>query len=159
MKTVAALLGWLAFWILWPVLFLYIRGSRRSRVIIVHDNSVLVVKGWIGRNIWQLPGGGLHKHEDSLQGGAREVQEELGVQIAPGSLRRLENIVHSMTGIAYTAEYSFVCMTNKPAIKHEWYEIRDSMWLPIGEINHKNVVEGDTVTSLLASMRAKNLLK
>jgi 8-oxo-dGTP pyrophosphatase MutT (NUDIX family) len=159
MKPIAAFLGWLAFWVLWPLLFLYMRGSRRSRVIIIHKDSVLVVKGWIGRNIWQLPGGGLHKREDSLEGAAREVQEELGVQINPGSLQYLQSIAHSLAGIPYRAEYSFVYLQDTPVIHHEWYEIRASTWLPIQHINSKNLTEGDTVASLLASIRAKNLLK
>src|SRR5690349_4814926 len=50
-----------------------------TRVLIVKDNKVLLVKEAIGGTWWALPGGGVD-HDETIESSlVREVEEELGV--------------------------------------------------------------------------------
>jgi len=57
-----------------------------TKAVIVKDGKVLLVKE--GSDFWDLPGGGIdHQDEDTLNGLARELNEELGV--APAHCSKL----------------------------------------------------------------------
>lgn len=54
-----------------------------TKAVIVKDGKLLFVKE--GTDFWDLPGGGLEHNETTLEGLAREVQEELGVNVKTSS--------------------------------------------------------------------------
>lgn len=51
-----------------------------ARVLVVHDNQVLLVQPRRS-NYWNFPGGGIKKTEDPAQGALRELYEETGIVI------------------------------------------------------------------------------
>ena len=83
------MIGRLLFWLLWPLVWLYSPLTLRSRVVIVKDKKVLVVKNWFGSGAWQLPGGGVKIGENHLDAAARELKEELGIEVAKTHLNVL----------------------------------------------------------------------
>ncbi len=58
------------------------------RVIVLDDERrvLLVRQHHDGRNIWMVPGGGIEPGENSRDAGAREVEEETGLQVKVGKL-------------------------------------------------------------------------
>src|SRR4051812_17481145 len=89
------LLGTIAFWLSWPALWIYLRGSQRTRVLIVCDEEILLVRGWLSTGQWSLPGGGLHKNEDPVAGAQREVAEEVGISLTASQCIPLDhNVAH-----------------------------------------------------------------
>ena len=59
------LLGKLLFWLGWPVSYLFGRG-RRTRVLVMSDNRILLVKDLISADdAWGLPGGGIWSATDT----------------------------------------------------------------------------------------------
>lgn len=61
---------------------LYI-GKVRLKALIEHNGRVLILRNF-KKPHWDLPGGRLHKNEEVKKGLAREVKEELGVDIEVG---------------------------------------------------------------------------
>jgi 8-oxo-dGTP pyrophosphatase MutT (NUDIX family) len=58
---------------------------RDGRVLLVHRSPYRSAYP----DVWDLPGGHLERGESELDGLAREMHEELGVQVATGSASRL----------------------------------------------------------------------
>lgn len=72
----------------WPLVYLRVGVSGdRTRVVVVADGQVLVVKDWLGNGRWKLPGGGLHRGEEPAHGASRELREETGLDIRPDQLQ------------------------------------------------------------------------
>ena len=62
--------------------------SRRTRVVLHDaDGRVALVRGWFSQQRWELPGGGLGRTESPSVGAARELAEEVGVEVASSALR------------------------------------------------------------------------
>ena len=63
--------------------------------VVVKDNALLMVRrgGGPGRGLWSLPGGRVERGEYISDALAREVKEETGVDIAPGELIGIFEIV------------------------------------------------------------------
>lgn len=81
MKTIWLLIGNIIYFFTRPLIALLLRNSKRTRVMVVHKDNILLVKGWLGDGSWMLPGGGLHKHETPVAGVLREVREETGLTL------------------------------------------------------------------------------
>jgi len=71
--------------------------DKVSKVIIVKDNKVLVLKraseSNSGSNKWDLPGGHLKKGENGVEGAKREVKEETNLEIDDLQEKNKENNV------------------------------------------------------------------
>ncbi len=70
---------WTKFWILRTI------GSEKDiggvRVILIRDGRVVLVRHWLSKDVWTLPGGGIDKGEHPSEAGKREVWEEVGYTV------------------------------------------------------------------------------
>lgn len=122
-------LGSLAFWVCWPLLYLYLRFSRRTRILVVLGDEVLMTKGWLGPDEWSLPGGGLHYKEAPAKGAARELFEETGLRVDPAKLKPLTSDPANLHGLRFFS-YSFVVEFRvRPKLVNQRAEITDSRWM------------------------------
>ena len=149
--------GRLVFWLAYPALLVYLSVGRRTRVLVVVDEEVLVVKGWIGTDKWQLPGGGLHRGEDSVGGALRELFEETGVKLKPSQLKFFYQDLYRQRGIRF--KYScYTCeLSAKPATKKQPREIVEIAWLPLSQISATNA-GADTYQAVQSWLNKPNLL-
>lgn len=88
----------------YPFFRLMLWRSHRAYVIVIVDNKALLIKNWLRFNPkWRLPGGGIRKSESSVEGAARELSEELHIEVNPVDLLKLGNktFTHSRLGYAY----------------------------------------------------------
>lgn len=123
------------FWVGWPLLFIYLRFSKRTRVLIRSGEDLLVVKGWLGSGGWSFPGGGLHRREDPLIGAVREVFEEVGIQLDPNALTYLfEQKVNTPQGFSYTCIAYAIDLQGKPKLKNPSGELVEIEWKPISQL-------------------------
>lgn len=129
MRRLWVLIGRVFHWLSRPFLMFYLRGSRRTRVILSCGDEILMVKGWYGSGRWSLPGGGLHKNEDPAIGASRELLEETGIVMDPRQLEFLTQIDRKTNAVTYKIEAYFVNIDQKPSTKKQKIEIVDLKWV------------------------------
>lgn len=133
MKRLVRALGILAFWLAWPVLWVYLRRGVRTRVLIEHNGKILVVKALLGTGKWQLPGGGLHRGEDPLHGAVREVLEETGLVLSLEQLRPLHEGQFTsratLHGLTFQYLGFFTSLDQEPSLSPQRTEITDIEWI------------------------------
>ena len=60
-------------------------GSKKDiggvRVILIRAGRVVLVRHWLSREVWTLPGGGINSTETPTEAAIREVDEEVGYKI------------------------------------------------------------------------------
>lgn len=69
------------YWICWPLIWLYVPIRKSARILVIKDDSFLVIKPYFGNGKWQLPGGGIKIGEDPSTAAQRELYEELGITV------------------------------------------------------------------------------
>lgn len=68
-------------------------SRRRARIVVLTpDGSVLLVKSWLSKQHWGLPGGGITRGETGEQAAVRELFEETGLRLDPAALRYLMTV-------------------------------------------------------------------
>lgn len=131
MKTIWKFIGVAAFWVGWPVLWLALRPTTRTRVIILNaKGEILFVKGWVGSGKWILPGGGVHSGEDPVLGAIREVNEEVGLQLMPDQFKQFDEGLANEHGIRFRYIAYQVSLSDSPDLRRQKREITDAGWLP-----------------------------
>jgi ADP-ribose pyrophosphatase YjhB (NUDIX family) len=152
-------IGTICYWLSWPILYFYLKDSHRTRVIIEANGRVLVVMGWLGRQIWSLPGGGLHANESVKVGAAREVREETGITLTSGQLKSfVSKLAVREVGFRFYVD-GLACRLNrtiKPAPQK--FEIASASWLPIDELLTKHRIEGPSHRLLQTWLASEHLL-
>ena len=128
-KSIWRKFGIVLFWLSWPVLLVYLRGSQRTRMMIVCADEILVTKTWLGDGRWSLPGGGLHRGEGLVEGVIREVFEETGVQLVPSRVTYLDSEIYSSHGLKFQCHYYKTHVDEKPRISLQKFEISDAEWV------------------------------
>lgn len=130
MKNVWGKIGWIIYWLLWPVWVIYFKFSgTRSRVLVIVDNEMLVVQGWLGDASFSLPGGGTKKHETTIASAIRELYEETGIRAVGSSLIAIGKREHRRHGLHYMAEYFVMHLPEKPELKLGMLEIYSAQWV------------------------------
>ena len=144
-----AVFGRIFFWLSWPALYVYLRGSTRTRVIIESEGAILLIKGWHDGKKWALPGGGMHKNEPAVESALREVREEVGLRLETNQLISLGSDQYSQRGLRY-AIVRFGCrLPKKPTIKLQRAEILHAKWFLPADITPL-VVEPNVLRQLEA---------
>jgi 8-oxo-dGTP pyrophosphatase MutT (NUDIX family) len=128
MRNLWVLTGRLAFWVAWPLLFIYLLRGERTRVIVRCGGEVLVVKGWLGSGHWILPGGGLHIGEEASAGAMREVLEETAVALREEQLHYI-GVFDAARGLRFRYHLFVAELDSKPAITPQRFEIIDLAWM------------------------------
>ncbi len=107
-------------------------GNVAQKAIIEKDGRILVCRG-IGDKVWEFPGGRLHTGEDPIAGIAREIKEELGIDIKEikpfyvGPSFHYKSNMHQVF-VAYTCTYDGSPLVIDPS------EIEEFKWVTRGEL-------------------------
>jgi 8-oxo-dGTP pyrophosphatase MutT (NUDIX family) len=128
MYKIARIFGRIAFWLGRPFFMVYFRIGKRTRVLLVRGENVLVVSGWLSDGRWNLPGGGLHRGEDPAFGAARELKEELGVDLQPEALVSLGEQRYSSHGYSYSYTQFVATISGEVPLKLQRLEIARAEW-------------------------------
>lgn len=142
-------LGSVIWWLAWPFWLVYFRMvPRRSRVVVLHADKILLVKTWLGDGKWGLPGGGAKRNEPIERSACRELKEETGIHTVPNQLKPLGQFTHKRAGLRYQA-YLFVYHLDKPArLQRRRPEIADIGWFDLATL--KDLPVNDDVQTALA---------
>jgi len=131
-------MGIALFWLTYPISFSVLRGSKRTRVLIVSGNYVLVTKRWLGEGKWSLPGGGLHKQEESTDGALREIREETALQLKFKQLKRDSEHIYSYHGLSFSYALFTAQLTKRLPVRSQKFELVAAEWVHHSELNGKN---------------------
>lgn len=153
MKRLMRTGGIAAYWLGWPFLWFYFRRSQRTRVLLLCGDKVLVVSGWIGHGRWILPGGGLSRGEDPVDGALRELREEVGISsVRKTDLQLLGNALSTHHGHRYTY-FQFVAeVPQELPIRLQWHEIAEGRWIDYHQLTPRTAAPH--VLEMLAKYRA-----
>lgn len=134
--------GRMLFWVFYPLLQAYVRLNPRPRTrVLVTDGrgKVLLMRGWFGRQRWDLPGGGIKRGEPAAAAAAREVLEETGVALRPDELRlvgefdaKAANLVHGVILFHARATSGPV----RPDARHA-LEVLEAKWWPMSRLPNR----------------------
>lgn len=127
------ILGRVAFWLGWPLWWLILRGSERSRVLLVANDRVLLTRGTLSAGEWSLPGGGIHRGENVAIGASREIYEELGIVLTADQLRALAVEPARNSGIAYNAHF-LVARLDEYVKPMPSLEVAEARWVPTADV-------------------------
>lgn len=146
--TMWGMVGTVVFWLLWPLWIIYFKFSNtRSRVLVVVDNEILVVVGWLGNKKWSLPGGGVKRRESTLASAIRELREETGVAAVESNTKTLGVKKHDRYGFKYKEEYFVLQLSAKPKLILGKPEILSAHWISLDSEANTKLGE-DTIYAL-----------
>lgn len=127
-------LGYAAYWLAWPALFVYLRIGSRSRVIVIAEDHILLVQGWLSTPSWGLPGGGLHRRESLALGAVREVREETGLHLTPEQLTPLTSERLTENGITVHCHFLAARLPKRIELHRQRGEIVAAAWVPLAAV-------------------------
>jgi 8-oxo-dGTP pyrophosphatase MutT (NUDIX family) len=123
------------FWLLWPLWVVYFRfSSVRARVLVVCDEEVLLVQGWLSTKKWSLPGGGADRNEKTVSAAARELDEETGIRAPESNLTKLGSFKHTKYHFKYHGDLFVLSLNEKPELQVRKGEIWNVAWVPIDDV-------------------------
>lgn len=137
-------IGRVAYIVTWPGIWLVVRLTPpRTRVLVIHNGYLLLVRDWLGNGTWKLPGGGLHRHEPAQIGAIRELKEETGIDLdtvpAPGKIKYMGDFSSRSNGINVHIVCFMVKLKSKPVLKLPPLEISDYTWIPLADLPEANL--------------------
>ncbi len=134
--------GRLAYLICLPVLRIYLRKTKRAYVAIKCGEEILVIKNWLGRGGWQLPGGGIKSYESPKLGAIREVWEEVGIELAPDDLKIITSGKWESDNLGHFYIIFEASLSEKPRhLMLSQPEVIAAEWLPVSEIQKNTSAE------------------
>lgn len=134
-KRAAQTLGTIAYWLSWPVNYLYLRGSQRSRVLLVAEGKVLLIKSWHGSGKWSLPGGGINKREQPVESAVRELMEETGIALGTDQLELMAVEPYKDNGLSFTCHYFIGRLHQTIAPSPRLPEVITAEWVSVRELH------------------------
>jgi ADP-ribose pyrophosphatase YjhB (NUDIX family) len=149
MKKLWQKLGIVVFWLSWPVSYIYLHGSERTRVLLMSGDQILLVQDWHSDGKWSLPGGGLRKGENRVAGAVRELQEEVGLQPTPQQLKPIASSVYRHHGLTSMNYYFLATLPEPMVVRTHFPEIIAAKWIDYHKVSLKDVAP-DVQTALQA---------
>lgn len=149
MDGLRSLTGKIVFWVFWPVSYLYVHGSVRTRVLVEAEGKILLVKGWHDSSSWVFPGGGAHKNEDIVLSAIREVAEEVDIYLYAGQLVDLGPDTYSKNGLSFDLQRYGCKLDKQPKTRKQRLELLAINWFAIADLT-KNMVDAHTWRHLQA---------
>ena len=107
-------------------------GNVAQKAIIENDGKILVCRG-IGDKVWEFPGGRLHAGEAPVEGIAREIREELGLEIKNIKPFRVEPSFHYKSNM-HQVFIAYTCTCENVQIKADVTEVEEIRWVSKEEL-------------------------
>lgn len=120
--------GAIGFYLAWPAFYVYLRLSVRTRILVIWQGKILVLKNWLSDGRWSLPGGGTHSGEDVKAGAVRELFEETGLQASVEDLELIGTGECRLHGLHYPFCSYVVRLRTGQMLKRQRIEVSRLEW-------------------------------
>lgn len=120
-----------------PGIYLVLHNSQRSRVFVVCDDSLLLIRSDFGSRHWTLPGGGIKRGETPAGGAQRELFEEVGVQVTQRQLKKVTQRTKGFGPLSWPRIHLLffvVHLKSKPRLNLQAFEVSESQWVSLQEL-------------------------
>ena len=107
-------------------------GNVTQKAIIEKNGKVLVCRG-IGDKVWEFPGGRLHMGEAPVEGIAREIREELGIEIKNIRPFRVEPSFHFKSNM-HQVFIAYLSTCDSVEMKVDATEVEETEWISKEEL-------------------------
>lgn len=114
-----------------PGIRLVVHNSHRTRILVICGDEYLLVKHWLGKDFWMLPGGGCHKGEDPVDGALRELHEEVGIDLGHEAFNYVGQYLCHDDGFHFSYDLYVVRMPDKPELRLQRIEIHQADWFKL----------------------------
>jgi ADP-ribose pyrophosphatase YjhB (NUDIX family) len=105
-------------------------GKVAQKVLIIKDNSVLLVRHMGSETMWELPGGRINVNEDPKAGLVREIKEELGVEVMVGDAISVDKFLMKRTNEPHIAiVYKAMLVDIETVLTLDPEEIAEVAWV------------------------------
>lgn len=145
--------GRVLYFLAWPAFFVYFHNTERTRVILVHQGRMLVIKHWLSDGRWSLPGGGVQKGETPRVGVVRELYEETDVRIRQDQLVELGTGIWKAHGLRYKFRSYAVKLDHELVLQPRHVRVSKLEWLYLVWIRPAELLPNETSTDVLDSIR------
>ncbi len=113
-----------------------------TRAVLLHENRLLLVNAWKGKDhLWCAPGGGAELHQSLPDNLVREVHEETGLEVSVGPVC-LVNEFHDPDGPFHQVDIYFRCTLLAGRIDPAWID-------PEGIVTHRRWVTRQELSELI----------
>lgn len=141
MKRIYTIIGRTLFIILLPLVRIVIRRTERVYVSVTCNGEYLLIKNWLARDTWRLPGGGLRRGESYKTAAIREIHEELGVELRVTDVRYLGKSVATTDKLGFGYELFTAEIPSKTAVTTYQLEITELTWMCALPANHTDELD------------------
>jgi 8-oxo-dGTP diphosphatase len=132
-------IGQIGFWLLWPIWRVALPRTKRSRVLVLHDSQLLLVKNWLSDGKWALPGGGIKCRESAADGAVREVREETGLSLDGAKLQACGSLRARRHGLAYEYQLFVIQLSAKLKASRHLPEIYAAEWHELSSLDNPDI--------------------
>ena len=153
MNQVWRLLGRSAYQIALPAIRVVIGRSDRAYLMLVADGKILVVKGWLSRQQWQLPGGGIRRGESPAAALTRELKEETNIDIKDSKLTLVDSGRWQTDKLGHNYRIYMTSLPSRPRASRLKPELVEMAWLRPLELR-----PGSTAKEILAALKSARLV-
>ena len=150
MKRIYEFFGRLLFIATLPFIRLMLKRTERVYVCVSCNGEYVLVKNWLARDTWRLPGGGKRKNETYAQAAVRELQEELGIVVLETDMRCIGKSVATTDRLGFRYHLFLVSIKQRATVRPSTSEITDMKWVKKLPVNH--TAELDTAQQCLDSV-------
>lgn len=150
MSSLLQRIGQIIFWLIRPALYVYLKGSGRTRILVRSEGQVLLIKGWLSDGKWTIPGGGLHAGEECNDGAVRELFEEVGIHVDAQAIQLIASEPLRDHGLSFEVHYCVVDVPVQQKPQRQWYEISAAEWFDPAKLPKDMQPEVQRIFELLA---------
>ena len=133
-----AQLGRITYKAMTPLLRFYMTDKHhRVRVLLFNEfDEILLVRSWLGHQLWSLPGGGIQRQETPMQAAVRELKEETGLIVRSHQIEELGSFLNPYSAAPFTIScFTGLAKKQEPiATQRSKLEVLDAGWFALHKL-------------------------